>query len=137
MTHHETVKQDIAKRLNGKTEVVGKYGRADVVTKTELIEVSNTIRYKESLGRLITFKSDPQFEKLVPHLYVYDEDDQTLGGFEKKMEEISGICKEHEIRLSFKLTDQYFLFWSRLRSPSPPTNLCPCDPCLCDPCACS
>ena len=118
MTSHDTVKKDIAKRLKGKIEVVGKFGRADVVTYSQLIEVSNTTRYKESLGRLITFQSDPHFEGLEPHLYVYAEDNETVEDFGKKMDEISRICKEHKIHSHFKLSDQYFLYWARIPCPS-------------------
>ena len=109
MTLHDDIKKYVAEKLNGKCEVKSKYGVTDVVTTMELIEVSDTVRYKESLGRLVTFQSDEQFANLIPRLHIWPNPEDRIDEFEKKLTEINDVCKARNVRLSFQLGEQIYL----------------------------
>ena len=103
MTKHEDIKKLVAQRNNGRTEVINEFGRADVVTSNELIEVTCCDNYRESLGRLLSYHADIKLRQLTPRLHLYAGADQFVTRFEDIINEAVKICESHGVRVSFSM----------------------------------
>ena len=110
MSLHEKIKQALASCCKGKTEVVSSFGRIDIVTNTEIIEICSIHGYKECIGRILTFHADPVYKKLRMRLHVFCKGDDTLSKFEEKISEISKVCKSYNIFLTFQINRSFYAY---------------------------
>jgi hypothetical protein len=102
-TLHQQIKERILKdEPNSQAEVTNTFGRADIVTPKEVIEVSNIIGYKEAYGRVLAYTGSPTFssQKLTPRLHLFCDDSISYHNFEKHVLQVAELCK-NRIRLTF------------------------------------
>ncbi len=102
-----TIHQQIKQRLlleepSGQLEVTNTFGRADIVTSREVIEVSNIIGYKEAYGRVLAYTGSPTFvsKGLTPRLHLFCDDSISYLNFEKHILQVADLCK-NKIRLTY------------------------------------
>lgn len=112
MGKHEEIKKQFRDKyfINCDTEVSNHFGRADVVTSTEIIEISNSKTYREAIGRLISYNCDEALIKLIPRLHLFACEDETFAAFENVLKDASVICDKHVIRLSFQVNEKFYYF---------------------------
>ena len=103
MTVHQQIKERFAQNeVGAKMEVVNTFGRADVVTSSEVIEVSNISSYKEAFGRVLAYTGSPTFAGLglTPRLHLFCGELITQHNFEKIILQVLGLCKGR-VRVTF------------------------------------
>jgi hypothetical protein len=110
---HEKVKQHLIKSCKGQGEVASTFGRIDIVSSKEIIEVSSIDSYKECIGRLLTFHSDPKYNHLKPRLHVFCKGEDSLDRFETKIGEISKVCKKYNIFLTFQINRSFYAYYEK------------------------
>ena len=94
VTKHDQAKIRLAKQIKGRTEVLCRAGRIDILTNSEAIEVKSKKQWKHGVGQALVYaKATNRFPRL--HLY----GNKRLGQFEEKM--IAGFG----IRLSYDLDE--------------------------------
>ena len=79
-------KQRLLKEEPGsQAEVSNTFGRADIVTPKEVIEVSNIVGYKEAYGRVLAYTGSPTFSshQLTPRLHLFCDESVSYLNFEK------------------------------------------------------
>lgn len=102
-TLHQQIKQRLLQEEpNSQAEVSNTFGRADIVTPKEVIEVSNIVGYKEAYGRVLAYTGSPTFTSkgLVPRLHLFCDEGVNYLNFEKHVLQVAELCK-NRIRLTF------------------------------------
>lgn len=102
-TLHQIIKQRLLEEEpNSQSEVTNTFGRADIVTTKEVIEVSNIIGYKEAYGRVLAYTGSQTFasKNLTPRLHLFCDESISYLNFEKHILQVSDLCK-NRIRLTF------------------------------------
>ena len=67
--HEHTISNKIAKQENGQREVGCRFGRIDVLTATEVIEVKRVNDYKGAIGQVLCYTREYPYHKPRIHLY--------------------------------------------------------------------
>ena len=76
------IRDQLAAELNGRTEVpMGRYGRVDVATDTEIIEVQCLRNYKHALGQILVYGLHEPVKKKRVHLFRSSEDEEISRSF--------------------------------------------------------
>ena len=102
-TLHQQIKQRLLQEEpNSQAEVTNTFGRADIITPKEVIEVSNILGYKEAYGRVLAYTGSPTFTSkgLTPRLHLFCDEATTYLNFEKHVLQVAELCK-NRIRLTF------------------------------------
>lgn len=100
---HQKIKEQIAAvEVGSQMEVVNTFGRADIVSQTEVIEISNINGYKEAYGRVLAYTGSPTFagRGLRPRLHLFCDESTSQHTFEKVILQISELCRGR-VRLTF------------------------------------
>lgn len=104
MTLHQKIKQQIVAEegVSAQMEVPNTFGRADIVTSREVVEVSNINGYKEAFGRVLAYTGSPTFagRGLTPRLHLFCDEAMTIPTFEKNILQVFELCKGR-VRLTF------------------------------------
>ena len=87
------IRDQIAKEEDGKTEIVCKSGRIDVLTETKIIEVKICNLWKHAMGQVLCYHKDMK-ECGEPWLYLYE-----CKGNDKK--HIESMCGEFGVSVKF------------------------------------
>lgn len=109
MTVHQQIKERFARNeVGAQMEVVNTFGRADVVTSSEVIEVSNITGYKEAFGRVLAYCGSPTFAGLglTPRLHLFCGELITQHNFEKIILQVLELCKGR-VRVTFGTTGTF------------------------------
>ena len=69
MKTEQQLQQILAKQLNGKTEVITKCGRIDILTDKELIEIKEYRNWKVAIGQLLSYSKFFPKHQLVMYVY--------------------------------------------------------------------
>jgi len=113
MSLHKTIQKYIVDKEHGQSEVMNTFGRADVVTAKEIIEISEMAGYKEALGRVNAYCSSLTFasRNLSPRIHIYIGPNESYEAFEKKIQQILDLCHREypHVKVSFGNNDIFFL----------------------------
>jgi hypothetical protein len=67
------IRDRLAEQLQGKIEVETAFGRADVVTDNEVIEIKRLCNWKHALGQVLAYTSDPFLSDRKMRIHLFDE----------------------------------------------------------------
>ena len=126
-TVHQQIKQRLLKEeSNSVAEVSNTFGRADIVTPSEVIEISNITGYKEAFGRVLAYTSSPTFSsrKLQPRLHIFCDDSNSYLNFEKHILQVAELCR-NKIRLTFGTNMTSQINFQSFIKPVPPVIVTP------------
>lgn len=79
---------------NIKTEFPVDQGRIDIVTDYEIIEVKNAINWKNALGQILSYGTDPKVEMLNKRIHLF-------GGLNVHKNTIENTCKLYNVAVSY------------------------------------
>ena len=67
------IRDRLADQLQGEIEVETAFGRADVVTENEVIEIKRLHNWKHALGQVLVYATDPFFSERKKRIHLFDE----------------------------------------------------------------
>jgi hypothetical protein len=68
-----SIRDRLAEQLQGKIEVETAFGRADVVTDNEVIEIKRLHNWKHALGQVLVYTTDPSFSERKKRIHLFDD----------------------------------------------------------------
>ena len=71
LSRHDQVKLALSRKLKGEVEVRCKFGRIDVLTKSEAIEVKKMSGWKHALGQALVYG---EATNKIPRVHLYGKD---------------------------------------------------------------
>jgi hypothetical protein len=87
----EYVAKDVQELLQGDLEIDCLYGCIDLLTKTQVVEIKNSINWKQGLGQVLIYSlSYPEKEKI---LVLFNHNRKT------KKEVIQAACAFYEVKI--------------------------------------
>jgi len=67
------IRDRLAEQLQGEIEVETAFGRADVVTDNEVIEIKRLHNWKHALGQVLVYTTDPSFSDRKKRIHLFDD----------------------------------------------------------------
>ena len=67
------IRDRLAEQLQGKIEVETAFGRADVVTDNEVIEIKRLHNWKHALGQVLVYTTDPSISDRNKRIHLFDD----------------------------------------------------------------
>lgn len=107
---HNIIRDKIVEQIRSKgdnvdTEVINSMGRADIVSRYDVIEVCSLTEYKEGFGRVLAYSKSSEFSGKKPRLHLFALDNGfnqiTLVNFYDIIEKALILCTGENVKLTF------------------------------------
>lgn len=102
-TVESNIKHRLAKELNGDMEVNTKFGRIDIVTDNEIIEIKHFNQWKHAFGQILSYSKFYVNHNMRLHLFYFKN--KTVDN----LREIENYLSEYNIRITIEEVEENYL----------------------------